>query len=472
MLQLRDVLRHFQRAEIASALVADGVIADVQELSLEWNPELGDVPGSRAEGLQDGVDHVDAFLRVAILHLAADDGGTSREYPFVVARVVADLVVLIHERELHRHAHQHAIELFERQDPRIQGDLAGCIRRDPGFRRAGRLRRPGARRWHDVTELVIPGTDSFPLLLRQHAQRGRQEDLLLFVDHFGDHARGLGSGLPHGGDIFLFAGGAQRLEHASHVVVDAPHDLGRAGEPMLLEIREELVLLPRVVCFHGGHRVQRLAQAVPVLRLRRLGHVPAAFREQVRPAHDLVVLGEIGVNGMSGGRLHVLVRLQAFAEHVHMKIAQLVNFADGHAFADEFLLHRGDFIRLNLSEQPGELRAGRGGILPFVQRADDSLERFGLRPVGSAGGSDCFDGGGGAGLLPDTGGQVLEKAFERDIADASHLLQGGDSPHRCAHGRVAENREFRMVPGEIVEQEGEGLQQLVNGGFRSERFHG
>ena len=67
-----DVLHRLDDAAVGAGRVAHGEVADVQELALHLDPELGGVLLAGAERVDDLLHLVHARRRVAVLHLAAD----------------------------------------------------------------------------------------------------------------------------------------------------------------------------------------------------------------------------------------------------------------------------------------------------------------------------------------------------------------------------------------------------------------
>jgi hypothetical protein len=92
------VLHDLERAEVVALGAANGEVPDVDEASAHFDPELRHRPLAGLEVGEDPVDHVHAFLRVAVLHGRADDAPGAREDLLaVLVRKIADLVVLVHK---------------------------------------------------------------------------------------------------------------------------------------------------------------------------------------------------------------------------------------------------------------------------------------------------------------------------------------------------------------------------------------
>ena len=131
--------------------------------------------------------------------------------------------------------------------------------------------------------IVALASDLPPLELVQRVERHRQEDLLLAADHVPHRLRRRADREGHGG-ARLSRGGRRRGERVvrgaqqrAGLVVLRPHHLGRSGDPVLLQEREEEVLLAQVVLVHvrervhpGAEREERVAGRLAVGALTEL----------------------------------------------------------------------------------------------------------------------------------------------------------------------------------------------------------
>ena len=72
---LGQVLADFKTSAVVSVGIPHCKIADIDEFVPQFDPEFGRVPGTGFEGIQDLVDQMDTFGRVAVSNLPADDRG-------------------------------------------------------------------------------------------------------------------------------------------------------------------------------------------------------------------------------------------------------------------------------------------------------------------------------------------------------------------------------------------------------------
>ncbi len=74
---LGQVLADFKTSPVVSVGIAHRKVANVDEFAAQFDPELGRIPRTGLEGVQDLVDQMDALGRMAVSNLPADDRGTA-----------------------------------------------------------------------------------------------------------------------------------------------------------------------------------------------------------------------------------------------------------------------------------------------------------------------------------------------------------------------------------------------------------
>jgi len=120
----RDLLADFQTTTVTSSLIAYGETPDVNEPALQLNPELSHILFTFFEGFKNSVNDVDAFGRMTILHLTADNSGTPGENTAGCIRIVDNCVIFIHKTDVHRQMPEHQVHLFwaELTGPQVEQD--------------------------------------------------------------------------------------------------------------------------------------------------------------------------------------------------------------------------------------------------------------------------------------------------------------------------------------------------------------
>ena len=99
-------------------IVPDRKIPDIDELAPQLDPEVCTVLLPIPETVQDLLNYMHAGRGMAVDHLAADDPGTPGKDPLRLGRVVKDLVIRVHEGDVHREAGQDKVEMFWRKASR------------------------------------------------------------------------------------------------------------------------------------------------------------------------------------------------------------------------------------------------------------------------------------------------------------------------------------------------------------------
>ena len=235
---------------------------------------------------------------MAHLHLAADDRLRAVEDALLALREEGDAVVRVDEGEVDGQGLEDGGEL--REGEAAGADAHGARAGSPPSRQSavtGVYSVPGC----DETEAEASGVgpDRAPLLGRQLAEGEREEDRLLLDDHALDlveHRRRdlVGDDAPLlRARVLGRQGLAQRAQHGADVVVLAPHDLRRAQDAVPFEVREEDVLLARVVLLDLE---QLFVQGAPA------GEVDLARQQRAHLGRDLadrLVLEPEGVDGMA-----------------------------------------------------------------------------------------------------------------------------------------------------------------------------
>src|SRR5450759_1710256 len=97
-----QVLGQLHRPQIASVGIPHSKITDVYELVMKVDPKFRDVLSPGAKIVQNPVDRLDTSRRVAVLHLASDDGLAAREDAIRAFGEKGHAVVGIDEREVKR----------------------------------------------------------------------------------------------------------------------------------------------------------------------------------------------------------------------------------------------------------------------------------------------------------------------------------------------------------------------------------
>ena len=78
---------------------------------------------------------------------------------------------------------------------------------------------------------------------------------------------------------------------------------------------------------------------------------------------------------MPRGHFHLVVRIEYLSERSHVDVAEPLNLLHRQAFADQLLLHLGDFRGSDIPHRLGEFHPGFLEIAAIVEPFDDLLEQ-------------------------------------------------------------------------------------------------
>ncbi len=363
----------------------------MNEATAELDPELGDVVAARPEIGKDPVHDGDAFGRVAMLHLASEDGAAAGEDAVRAFGEETDAVLGVHEGQIHGERGKDGGQLLEGEV--AGGKLDGIGAGEPeGFAQDGLGRAVALLRLEEAPAVAGRGGPDFgPVLLGEGLLAHRQQDVLLLVDHlFEGGEGGLGDG---GGDqlpfacrhVFLFQGLAEILEQGADLVVLGPHDLGGAGDAVALEVREKDVLFALVMLFDVHEFVEGLAPAQE--RLAGVGLIGQAPDVGDGEAHaedggaQGFVFAAQGVGGVARRDGSGRRRDQHFPGQLGVQVAHALDLLDGHAFGHELLFHGHDLGVVGPAHEFPELVADLIRRRAGVEFPDDFLQR--AHPVGA-----------------------------------------------------------------------------------------
>ena len=221
---------------------------------------------------------------------------------------------------------------------------------------------PGRTLHPRVADLRVAGGHALPLLGGERVERGREEDLLLLVDHVVDHLQRFGERSRERPDVTPLGVGAIGLDARADVVVETPHDLGGTDDAVLLEYGEQLVLLAKIVNVDLGEAGEAAADLIEgfastiARQIRVAGYRLELATQLARDLADHHVLPPIRVERMLLAHLDGLLRIERLPEHGDVNIAQALDVLDGHALGDERLLHLGDLRRIDVADQLVEAR--------------------------------------------------------------------------------------------------------------------
>ena len=140
-----------------------------------------------------------------------------------------------------------------------------------------------------VTHFFTLPQDFHPVRRVEFFQCCGEQDILLFEDHTADFLDERVEGLLAERFQFLrrrvLEPGDSRFQQVSYLVVLAPHHLGRAGEILFLQEREQQLLLALVVGVDAAEHRQQRRQAALVLgsfqRFEQLLNLPVFLLEEV-----------------------------------------------------------------------------------------------------------------------------------------------------------------------------------------------
>ena len=144
------------------------------EFSRHLDPKLGDITSPAPEIVQKTIDDVHATGRMAVLHLAPDDGRCAgKDALLPPLRKVAHDAVLVHKSHIHGKMGEQQVDLFrcQRSCIEIKSLIARCSirRRFRYLDTFGNLRFPLiARADQTVTDLLALIADGQPLGIVEH----------------------------------------------------------------------------------------------------------------------------------------------------------------------------------------------------------------------------------------------------------------------------------------------------------------
>ena len=340
---------------------------------------------------------------MAVVDLAAERGERTREDLALVDEVAQD-VVLVDEGDVDVEELQDALQLLQRELARRQLDLAleelrlevfGRLLLHPGLALGPARHGRGVDEGHAHLEEVA--VDHEPLLLRQVAQREREEDAVFLEDHLADaRAERLDAALV---ERIALAVLLERLrddaELALDLIVDAPHDLRGARDAVVVEHRHQELLFLGVVRAHGIEPCDEARELRDIARADHLvvdgievadERVILEAQQAKRMALGQVIRRQKGGCGSGGVRLLrrlaqrfllLALALRAVMEQRGMDVAEALDILERHAALDEVLLRLGNLLGLDVLEMAHEVGAHRLERFAAVE-ARDVLAQHGL----------------------------------------------------------------------------------------------